>query len=75
MNICKIVNDTYYGKDGEQITKEEYEKICVPAVVVNVPSTGTSTDSTNVVAGSILVLSGLGLIFHYNRKKNHASVK
>ena len=73
LKICKVEGNNYYGKDGEQITKEEYEKICVPAVDVDVPDTGSNTDSTNVVVGSILAFSGLGLLFYY--KKNHVSVK
>ena len=70
--VCGIRDGRYYGKDATEVSREEYKEQCEPAVITDVPSTGTNTSAIPMVLGSLLVIGGIGSIT-YNKKKNSIS--
>ena len=70
--VCGIRDGRYYGKDATEVSREEYKAQCEPAVITDVPSTGTKSSAIPMVLGSLLVIRGIGSIT-YSKKKNNIS--
>ena len=70
--VCGIRDGRYYGKDATEVSREEYKEQCEPAVITDVPSTGTKSSAIPMVLGSLLVIGGIGSIT-YSKKKNNIS--
>jgi hypothetical protein len=58
---CKVVNGTYYGKDGSVVTEEEYNSACVSN-----PQTGNFLPYVVIGAGIALA----AIVFTVSRKNN-----
>jgi hypothetical protein len=58
---CKVVNGTYYGKDGSVVTEEEYNSACVSN-----PQTGNFLPYVVIATGIALA----AIVFTVSRKNN-----
>jgi len=65
---CVIEDGKYYGKDGNLVDKDTYNKEC-NSVVVPVPNTLANKSMLALIAGIIVIASGVGLIA-YRKKLN-----
>ena len=70
LKICKVDNGKYFGMNGTEVTESQYRIECIPAVTVEVPSTGSNASAVSVVLGSLFVAFGLGSI-KLSKKKNN----
>lgn len=60
-NICKIIDGKFYGKNGNEVTEEVYNKECV-----NNPKTGNFIPYIIITSGVLLAIS----VFTISRKNN-----
>ena len=58
--ICREENGKYYGKDGSEITKEQYEKDCIP-------KTGSFASYAVLAAGALIALSAITIAKKHNK--------
>ena len=71
MHICTQYNGQYYGSNGNVVSYDDYNKQCVPTTTVIVPNTGSNSDSSNLVIGSLFVLGGMGITLGYRKEKKN----
>lgn len=60
-NVCKVVNGKYYGKSGNVVTEEQYNKECAGN-----PQTGNFVPYAYIVGGTLIA----AVVFIVSRKNN-----
>ena len=68
VHTCAVYNGKYYGSNGTIVTEQEYKNQCEKNVV-SVPNTASNSSPTNIVIGSMMIISGLGIAFYKKTKK------
>ncbi len=68
LKVCKVENNKYYGSDGKEVTQDVYNQQC--GVTVEVPNTSSNKGITNVVAGSLLSILGIGTIVFCKKRES-----
>lgn len=67
---CEVINGEYFDKDGNSITKEEYDEVCA-GVVPDVPDEKNPETGSVIpyiaVGGGLLAIAG---VYFFSRKSN-----
>ena len=70
IHTCTQYNGSYYGSNSTVVTESEYKKQCEGTTITSVPSTGTNSDMTNIIAGLCMIVGGTGITIGYRKEKN-----